>query len=126
MGTFPSLALIFAEFLSDLGEHTSAVPSLMSWYFASSSCVGTYDLHAENIFLIKSKQCVCSCTGLVTNYFFKMFTFRAVAMTGAMVFVLGSVWAIFARSMLELIFAFGILEGNDRQHRDLLLFSSDV
>lgn len=63
------------------------------------------------IFSLKSKQSVCTCTGLVTNYFFKMFTFRAVAMTGAFLFVLGSVWAIFARSMLELIFAFGILEG---------------
>ncbi|KAG4068762.1 hypothetical protein HA402_002453 [Bradysia odoriphaga] len=49
--------------------------------------------------------------GLVTNYFFKKFSVRAVALCGAMIFLSGSVWAIFARSMTELIFAFGILEG---------------
>lgn len=40
-----------------------------------------------------------------------MFTVRAVALTGALVFMLGSVWAVFARSMMELIFSFGVLEG---------------
>lgn len=49
--------------------------------------------------------------GLVTNYFFKKYSVRGVALFGAMIFMSGSVWATFARSMVELIFAFGVLEG---------------
>lgn len=47
----------------------------------------------------------------MTNYFFKRFSIRTVALCGAMIFISGSVWATFANSMTELIFAFGVLEG---------------
>ncbi|KAJ6640355.1 Monocarboxylate transporter 12, partial [Pseudolycoriella hygida] len=88
LGTFPSLALIFGDFLAERDEDSGALTTLMSWYFASFSCVG-----------------------LVTNYFFKLFTVRSVALVGAVVFMVGSVWAVFATTFADLVLAFGVLEG---------------
>lgn len=84
----PSFGLMFNDFLTSLGEETSAVALITSSYFSSLSFAG-----------------------LFTNTLFKRFSIRAVGLFGGMIYFIGSLMTIFVTSAQQLMFSFSVLQG---------------
>lgn len=84
----PSFGLMFGDFLSNLGEETSAIALITCCFFSAFSFAG-----------------------LLTNTLFQKFSIRSVGVGGASMYFLGSLMTIFVSSVEQLLFAFSILQG---------------
>lgn len=84
----PSFGLMFGDFLTGLGEETSAIALITCSFFSAFSFAG-----------------------LLTNTLFRKFSIRCVGVGGASMYFLGSLMAIFVTSVEQLLFAFSILQG---------------
>lgn len=88
LSSMPSFGLMFNDFLTSLGEGTSAVTLITSTYF-----------------------CAQSFAGLFTNTLFKRFSIRAVGVFGGSIYFIGSLMTVFVTSMEQLLFTFSFLQG---------------
>lgn len=85
----PSFGLMFNDFLTSLGEETSAVALITSLFFSALSFAG-----------------------LFTNTLFKKFSIRTVGLLGGSMYFLGSIMTIFVNSVEQLLVSFSFLQGN--------------
>ncbi|XP_062564632.1 monocarboxylate transporter 7 [Armigeres subalbatus] len=88
LGSLPSFGLMFGDFLTNLGEETSAIALITSCFFSALSF-----------------------TGLFTNTLMKKTSCRTVGLIGAVSYVIGSFMTIFVRSTNELLVSFSIFQG---------------
>ncbi|XP_055713264.1 monocarboxylate transporter 9 [Phlebotomus papatasi] len=88
LGTLPSFGLMFGDFLTSLGEETSAIALITSCFFSSFSIAG-----------------------LFTNTLFKKYTVRKIALAGAFLYVAGSFMVIFVTSVTQLLVSFSVVQG---------------
>lgn len=84
----PSFGLLFNDFLTSLGEETSAVTIITSCFF-----------------------CALSFAGLFTNTLFKKFSIRSVGVFGGSMYFLGSLMTVFVTSVEQLMITFSIFQG---------------
>lgn len=84
----PSFGLMFGDFLSGLGEETSAIALITSSFFSAFSFAG-----------------------LFTNFLFRKFSVRSVGVGGGVIYFIGSLMTVFVTSVEQLLFAFSILQG---------------
>lgn len=84
----PSFGLMYGDFLTGLGEETSAIALITCSFFSSFSFAG-----------------------LITNTLFRKFSIRSVGVGGASIYFLGSLMAVFVTSVEQLLFAFSVLQG---------------
>lgn len=84
----PSFGLMFGDFLTSLGEETSAIALVTSSFFSAFSFAG-----------------------LLTNTLFKRFSIRSVGIAGGSIYFLGSLMTVFVSSVEQLLFSFSILQG---------------
>lgn len=84
----PSFGLMFNDFLTSLGEETSAVTIITGCFF-----------------------CALSFAGLFTNTLFKKFSIRTVAVFGGTMYFVGSLMTIFVTSVEQLMIAFSVFQG---------------
>lgn len=89
LGTLPSFGLMFGDFLTSLGEETSAIALITSCFFSSFSIAG-----------------------LFTNTLFKKYTVRKIALAGAFLYVAGSFMVIFVTSVTQLLVSFSVVQGD--------------
>ncbi|EAT44425.1 AAEL004213-PA [Aedes aegypti] len=88
LGSLPSFGLMFGDFLTNLGEETSAIALITSCFFSALSFAG-----------------------LFTNTLMKKTSCRTVGLIGAASYVVGSFMTIFVRSTNELLVSFSIFQG---------------
>jgi MFS transporter, MCT family, solute carrier family 16 (monocarboxylic acid transporters), member 9 len=88
LGSIPSFGLVFGDFLTDLGEETSAIALITSCFF-----------------------CALSFAGLFTNTLIKKSSIRTVGLVGAGLYFIGSLLTIFVTSVSELLVGFSIFQG---------------
>ncbi|XP_055642216.1 monocarboxylate transporter 7 [Toxorhynchites rutilus septentrionalis] len=88
LGSLPSFGLMFGDFLTNLGEETSAIALITSCFFSALSFAG-----------------------LFTNTLMKKTSCRTVGLIGAVLYVSGSFLTIFVRSTNELLLSFSVLQG---------------
>lgn len=85
----PSFGLMFNDFLTSLGEKTSAITLITSSFFSALSFAG-----------------------LFTNTLFKKFSIRMVGLLGGTMYFVGSLMTIFVNSVEQLMVSFSFLQGN--------------
>nr|XP_040227024.2 monocarboxylate transporter 7 [Anopheles coluzzii] len=88
LGSLPSFGLMFGDFLTDLGEETSAIALITSCFFSALSFAG-----------------------LFTNTLMKKTSCRTVGLIGAVSYIIGSMMTIFVRSTNELLISFAVFQG---------------
>ncbi|XP_050084066.1 monocarboxylate transporter 12 [Anopheles aquasalis] len=88
LGSLPSFALMFGDFLTELGEETSAIALITSCFFSALSFAG-----------------------LFTNTLMKKTSCRTVGLLGAGSYIIGSLLTIFVRSTNELLISFAVFQG---------------
>ncbi|GAB0097094.1 uncharacterized protein DMENIID0001_126920 [Sergentomyia squamirostris] len=88
LGTLPSFGLMFGDFLTNLGEETSAIALITSCFFSSFSIAG-----------------------LFTNTLFKKYTVRKIGIAGAVLYVIGSFMVVFVTSVTQLLVSFSVIQG---------------
>lgn len=88
LGSLPSFGLMFGDFLTNLGEETSAIALITSCFFSALSFAG-----------------------LFTNTLMKKTSCRTVGLIGAVSYVIGSFMTIFVTSTNELLVSFSIFQG---------------
>uniref|UniRef100_A0A182NRI8 Major facilitator superfamily (MFS) profile domain-containing protein n=1 Tax=Anopheles dirus TaxID=7168 RepID=A0A182NRI8_9DIPT len=88
LGSLPSFGLMFGDFLTELGEETSAIALITSCFFSALSFAG-----------------------LFTNTLMKKTSCRTVGLIGATSYIIGSMMTIFVRSTNELLISFAVFQG---------------
>ncbi|XP_055611499.1 monocarboxylate transporter 7 [Uranotaenia lowii] len=88
LGSLPSFGLMFGDFLTNLGEETSAIALITSCFFSALSFAG-----------------------LFTNTLMKKTSCRTVGLVGAVLYVCGSFLTVFVRSTNELLISFSVFQG---------------
>uniref|UniRef100_A0A182MSX0 Major facilitator superfamily (MFS) profile domain-containing protein n=1 Tax=Anopheles culicifacies TaxID=139723 RepID=A0A182MSX0_9DIPT len=88
LGSLPSFGLMFGDFLTELGEETSAIALITSCFFSALSFAG-----------------------LFTNTLMKKTSCRTVGLIGAVSYIIGSMMTIFVRSTNELLISFAVFQG---------------
>uniref|UniRef100_A0A182TC63 Major facilitator superfamily (MFS) profile domain-containing protein n=1 Tax=Anopheles maculatus TaxID=74869 RepID=A0A182TC63_9DIPT len=88
LGSLPSFGLMFGDFLTELGEETSAIALITSCFFSALSFAG-----------------------LFTNTLMKKTSCRTVGLIGAVSYIVGSMMTIFVRSTNELLISFAVFQG---------------
>uniref|UniRef100_A0A182NZV0 Major facilitator superfamily (MFS) profile domain-containing protein n=1 Tax=Anopheles epiroticus TaxID=199890 RepID=A0A182NZV0_9DIPT len=88
LGSLPSFGLMFGDFLTELGEETSAIALITSCFFSALSFAG-----------------------LFTNTLMKKTSCRTVGLVGAVSYIIGSMMTIFVRSTNELLISFAVFQG---------------
>ncbi|XP_053696195.1 monocarboxylate transporter 7 [Sabethes cyaneus] len=88
LGSLPSFGLMFGDFLTALGEETSAIALITSCFFSALSFAG-----------------------LFTNTLMKKTSCRTVGLLGAGLYVAGSFLTVFVTSTNELLVSFSIFQG---------------
>uniref|UniRef100_A0A182QJX4 Major facilitator superfamily (MFS) profile domain-containing protein n=1 Tax=Anopheles farauti TaxID=69004 RepID=A0A182QJX4_9DIPT len=88
LGSLPSFGLMFGDFLTELGEETSAIALITSCFFSALSFAG-----------------------LFTNTLMKKTSCRTVGLIGATSYIIGSMLTIFVRSTNELLISFAVFQG---------------
>uniref|UniRef100_A0A182W0Y1 Major facilitator superfamily (MFS) profile domain-containing protein n=1 Tax=Anopheles minimus TaxID=112268 RepID=A0A182W0Y1_9DIPT len=88
LGSLPSFGLMFGDFLTELGEETSAIALITSCFFSALSFAG-----------------------LFTNTLMKKTSCRTVGLIGAVSYIIGSMMTIFVRSTNELLISFALFQG---------------
>lgn len=79
---------MFNDFLTSLGQETSAVAVIISLFF-----------------------CITNYVGLFTHSLFGRFQMRSIGVFGACLYFLGSFMTIFVTSVEHLVISFGVLQG---------------
>lgn len=90
LGSLPSFGLMFGDFLTGLGEETSAIALITSCFFSALSFAG-----------------------LFTNTLMKKTSCRTVGLLGAGLYVIGSFLTIFVTTTNELLVSFSIFQGRN-------------
>lgn len=88
LSSMPSFGLLFSDFLTNLGEETSAITLITSSYFSALSFAG-----------------------LFTKPLFQKFSIRTVGVAGGTLYFLGSIMTVFVTSVEQLLVAFSIIQG---------------